>query len=83
MLENNGFERIHYSRFIASWNNVAGNYDKREDRNEFRAWLKTLIINGKKMPESVIREICDLKSNGMLELEESARKYKSDRKINE
>lgn len=77
MFENNTFEQIHYSRFIASWNNVAvGRYDKWEDRAAFKAWLKTIVINGKTLPESVIREICDLKNNGKFELEELARKYK-------
>lgn len=76
MLENNGFEQIHYSRFIASWNNVAGRrYDKWTDRKAFRAWLKTLSVNGKSLPESVIREIVDLRNNGKFELEELARKF--------
>ena len=76
MLENNGFELIHYSRFIASWNNVnAGKYDKRTDRKAFRAWLKTLSVNGKSLPESVIREIVDLRNNGKFELEELAKKF--------
>lgn len=77
MLENNAFENIHYSRFVASWNNVmVGRYDKWEDRKAFRAWLKTITVNGKSLPESVIREICDLKNNGKFELEELARKFK-------
>lgn len=76
MLENKTFENIHYSRFIASWNNVAGRrYDKWTDRKAFIAWLKTLSVNGKSLPKSVIREIVDLKINGKFELEELARKF--------
>ena len=76
MFENKHFEGIYYSRFIASWNNVAGRrYDKWTDRKAFRAWLKTLSVNGKSLPESVIREIVDLRNNGKFELEELAKKF--------
>ena len=62
---------------------MVGRYDKWEDRKAFRAWLKTITVNGKALPESVIREICDLKNNGKFELEELAKKFKSNENVEE
>lgn len=71
MLENKYFEGIHYSRFIASWFNVAG-----DDKNYlFEDWLEQLEINGKHMSEDVIRDIKEMKNCGKLELEGSVRSF--------
>ena len=71
MFENKTFEGIYYSRFIASWiNEGGGKCDYR-----FREWLRTLTINGKAIPEEVIKEIVNLGSNGKMELEHIAKKF--------
>jgi len=70
MLENEKFEGIHYSRFIASWANVAGDAPYAIDE-----WLETITVNGKPLPEEVIRKICDMAWTGKLELETSARLF--------
>jgi len=70
MFENEKFEGIHYSRFIASWVNATGKLDAR-----MRDWLRTIEINGKEIPESVIRDIWNLATNGKLELEANAEKF--------
>lgn len=64
--KNGVFEGTYYSRFIASWNNVefAGKIDHR-----FKEWLRSLTINGKKMPEDVVQDIFNLATNGKFELE--------------
>ena len=71
---NKEFEGIYYSRFIASWVNVGGSL-KFRDAYLLKEWLRTLTINGKKIPEEVIREIYNLATNGKLELETSAKRY--------
>ena len=48
--ENKIYERIHYSRFIASWINQGGKFD-RKGQIQFGDWLDTLTINGKAIPE--------------------------------
>lgn len=73
MFENKVFEGIHYSRFIASWINKSGVGLGRQ----FIEWLKTLTINGRSIPDNVIREIYNFGTNGKLELEESARNFMS------
>lgn len=70
MFENKKFEGIYYSRFIASWINVGGKMNRR-----FADWLRTIEVNGKDIPEDVIREIYNLATNGKLELENSAEKF--------
>ena len=70
MFDNKKFEGIHYSRFIASWTNEVGPVFY-----EFKDWLRTLTINGKKIPESVIDEIYEMGSTGKLELELSAKAF--------
>ena len=71
MFENKVFEGIYYSRFIASYMNVRGKIY----RDEFRGWLKSLIINGEHMPDDVVDDIVELSVNGKLELEENCRLY--------
>lgn len=71
MFENKSFEGIYYSRFIASWMKATGcRIDHR-----FVNWLATLTINGKSIPQDVIKEIYDLGTNGKMELELSAQFY--------
>lgn len=71
--ENKTFEGIHYSRFIASWRNAAG---KDRCSGEFEMWLEHLEINGKHLPETVVREISDMAITGKLELENDIRNFK-------
>ena len=76
-MENKTFEGIFYSRFIASWNNATvGRYsDSRLDERAFTKWLMTIKVNGKEIPNDVIREIRELKTSGKFELEEWAKKF--------
>lgn len=69
--ENKKFEGIYYSRFIASYVKVAGEFY----RDEFMSWLKQLVISGKTMPDEIVREITYLATNGKLELESNARAF--------
>lgn len=63
--ENDTFEDIYYSRFIASWiKSGGGKIDYR-----FKEWLSSLTINDKKIPEDVIQRIYYLGTNGKMELE--------------
>lgn len=78
--ENKIFEGIHYSRFIASW--IKANGNELYGIGHFRKWLKSLIINDKHIPDDIIQEICNLMSNGKLELQENARKWISNQKSN-
>ena len=71
MFENKMFEGIYYSRFIASYMNVRGKIYK----GEFRDWLKSLIINGKSMPEDVVWDIYNMATSGKLELEDNCRYF--------
>lgn len=81
--ENKLFEGIYYSRFILSWVNAGGNFKEHKKivggtKRQlwlFRDWLKSLIINGKELPEDVIGEIVEIASNGKLEFEESAKEF--------
>ena len=76
-MENKIWENVYYSRFIASWvNETAGKYNRLNERPAFIAWLKSFTVNDKKMPDDVIKEICDLKYNGKFEFEELARRFK-------
>ena len=65
MFENKVFEGIYYSRFIASYVKVRGKIYP----DEFKDWLRSLTINGKKIPEDVIYDIYNLATSGKLELE--------------
>lgn len=71
MFENKNYEGIYYSRFIASWANEGGSFK----RGAFKEWLRTLKINGKEIPEDIIREINELATNGKMELETLAREF--------
>ena len=71
MFENKMFEGIYYSRFIASYMKVRGKIYG----DEFMDWLKSLIINGKSMPEDVIMDICDMAITGKLELETNCKYF--------
>lgn len=70
--ENKLYEGIHYSRFIVSYAKEGGDLGK---RRKFEEWLRTLVINGKHIPEEVIDEISFIASNGKFELENSAREF--------
>lgn len=71
MFENKTFEGIYYSRFVASYVKVRGKIYL----DDFRAWLRQLIINGKQLPDDVIRDICELGTNGKLELESNLKMW--------
>ena len=70
IFKNKTFEGIYYSRFIASWYNEGG-----APNWAMKDWLRTLTVNGKTMPEEVIKEIYNLATNGKLELESSAKNF--------
>ena len=72
MFENKEFEGIYYSRFIASYANVRGINDH---FGSLRVWLRTLTINGKKMPEDVVWDIYNMATSGKLELEANCRNF--------
>ena len=84
MFENKVYEGIYYSRFIASWIKAGGsiNYWARRlgKTTDFVEWLRSLVINGKKMPEDIIYEINDFATCGKLELEYSAKNFITNRK---
>ena len=73
MFENKIIEGIHISRFIASWEDAGGNC--RKDRNLFREWLETLVINGRHLTDEEIHDIYFIAGNGKLELEMSAKAF--------
>ena len=72
MFENKTFEGIYYSRFIASWVSTNGKIY----RDEFMDWLRTIEVNGKRMPEEVINDVVEMGTCGKLELEIQARQFK-------
>ena len=57
---------VHYSRYIASWNNVGGYYYG----EQFKKWLKMNCCT-----EKEINDICEMATCGKLELEMSAKAY--------
>ncbi|MBP5594159.1 MAG: hypothetical protein J6Y02_02165 [Pseudobutyrivibrio sp.] len=69
--ENKIYENIHYSRFVASWirESHGTSYHKMKE------WLRTLIVNGKPIPEEIIRDIYNYATNGKMELEASVRRF--------
>jgi len=80
MFENKAFEKIYYSRFIASWYNSGGKrirsyVDSEKRPNDFVRWLRTLTINDKQIPEDVIKDILEMATNGKAELEWNLNKY--------
>jgi hypothetical protein len=71
MFENKTFEGIYYSRFIASYVKVRGKIYT----DEFRDWLRSLTINGKKLSEEEIWDIVNLGTSGKLELESNCKNF--------
>lgn len=69
MLENRKFNGIHYSRYIASYQNKGGviNYGT---KNGFYKWMKSLGAT-----DSMIREMVDIARMGKLELEIDCEKF--------
>ena len=68
--ENKIIKGIHASRYIASWSNVGGTFDRKPGgRFDFRVWLESLGLE-----EDEVRFIFNLATNGKLELQENARK---------
>lgn len=74
MYENKNYEGIYYSRFVASYVREGGNFII-DDQWLFKEWLRQLIINGKPIPENVIREIYNYGTNGKMELEWNAYEF--------
>ena len=70
MFENRIIEGIYISRFVASWVNEGGKLN-----SKFKEWLKTLVINGRKLTDEEIQDIYNFGTNGKLELESSAAKF--------
>jgi hypothetical protein len=64
---------IFYTRFIASWNKVAGPFVN--DRSLFITWLRQLRIDGKPLTDEQVDDIAFLKDNGKLELETNVRMF--------
>lgn len=73
MFENKMINGIHISRFIASWEDAGGNC--RKDRDLFRKWLSSLIINGRHLTDGEIHDILFIAGNGKMELEDSAKAF--------
>ena len=77
--ENKVYENIYYSRFVASWIKSGGtiNYCARKLNQscDFIEWLRSLIINGKNIPEEVVWDIYCYATCGKMELEDSAKKW--------
>ena len=69
MLENRKFNGIHYSRYIASYQNKGGvvNYG---EKNGFYRWMKSLGAT-----DTMIREMVDIACMGKLELEIDCEKF--------
>ncbi len=68
--ENKFIKDIHATRYIASWSNVGGTFDRKPGgRFDFRVWLESLGLE-----EDEVRFIFNLATNGKLELQEDARK---------
>lgn len=67
---------IHPTRFIMSWVREGGHLRRRGDGiDDFRDWLRTLIIDGKPLSEADVEHIMSLATNGKMELEYSAREF--------
>lgn len=70
MFENENFNGIYYSRFIASWVRKGGKLKNGIDVGLFRAWLISLGVD-----DISVNNIVFLATNGKLELENSAEKF--------
>ena len=68
MLENKKIGDVHYSRIIASWNNVYPGPVYYED--SFREWLKSLGAT-----KEQTYEICEMANCGRFELERDAKQF--------
>lgn len=67
---------IHPTQFIMSWVREGGHLRRRGDGiDDFRDWLRTLIIDGKPLSEADVEHIMSLATNGKMELEYSAREF--------
>lgn len=67
---------LHPTRIIMSWIRVGGTFNRRGvGYDDFRDWLKTLIIDGKPLSDNDVDHIVHLAQNGKMELEYSAREY--------
>lgn len=67
---------IHPTRFIMSWVREGGTFSRRGNGyDDFRKWLKTLIIDGKPLSDNDIAHVMFLAMEGKLELESSAKAY--------
>lgn len=67
---------IHPTRFIMSWVRMGGTFSRRGlGYDDFKDWLKTLIIDGRPLSEDDIYHITFLASNGKMELEDSAKNF--------
>ena len=73
--ENKNYEGIYYSRFIASYIKACSYQNVVPKNWKFKEWLRSLTINGKRIPDTVIREMEDLFSNGKLELENNCQTW--------
>lgn len=68
--ENKIIKDIHASRYIASWVNAGGTFDRKPGgRFDFRVWLESLGLE-----DDEVRFIYNLAENGKLELQENAKK---------
>lgn len=68
---------IHPTRFIMSWVREGGSLKKRRGigYDDFKEWLKTLIIDDKPLSDNDVDHIMFLAQNGMMELEYSAKNF--------
>ena len=70
MFENENFNGIYYSRFIASWVRKGGMLKTGHDISMFRSWLTEIGCD-----DETVDKITFLASNGKLELENSAERF--------
>lgn len=66
---------IHVTRFIMSWVRMGGKLRTGKDYDNFEAWLKTLIVDGKNLSDQDVNHILDLSKNGKMELEYLAKQF--------
>ena len=67
---------IHPTRFIMSWVREGGTFSRSGiGYDDFRDWLKNLIIDGKPLSDEDVDHIVFIARNGKLELEVSAKNY--------
>lgn len=75
MFNNNTKCSIHATRFIMSWVRMGGTLKYGKDYQNFEDWLKTLIVDGKPLPDEDVDHIIALAKCGKLELEVSAKAF--------